>query len=859
MAAVFTSSHQERLFRQVVSNLEKLGYRGELLLRPYSFVDWFLSELREKEVPAAAFGRTPQAYDSACFAVLLANGKSGPDLVHDCRALGAPLAFEVQTNAVILWKVGRDLSTTTEQRRIPPGDVERVFREHKDEWSYRSILRLKNVGFQPGPRQLDFIDLGLIPALEQEISTKLNTLLSEVTAEAVKVHIKTTSRQPNAQELFRLVFRFLAAKVLYDRGVSPFRAFSDFSDIPKVLSEVGHYYGEQQPVLQDEETQKVIAKNLWNRVDFRNLSVEVLAYIYEHTLVDAASRKEMSIHSTPHSIARYIVHRLPFEEINENERWVVEPFAGHGIFLVAALQRLRDLLPNDMDATERHRYFVRMLQGFEIDPFALEVARLCLMLADFPNPNGWQLYNEDVFNSQKFISAIRKARIILCNPPFEDFSFAERPRYQARRSVSKPAEFLHRLLDHLPAQGLLGMVLPRQFLDGKSYREVRKLLAQRFEEIEVVALPDRVFRISQLESALLVAKTPHSGTRSSVTILYTEVADKDRERFLTKYGYTRRENQEKTIPEAEESYAVIALREIWDRLSSSPRLGEVAEIHRGVEWQSPFNPEKYLSSEKKPGFERGLSSAARNFWCFQTPPSLYLSMKPEDRRRNAFDLPWKRPKVIMNAVRVSRGSWKIAAFADETGLICTENFHALWPKGYHWTAKSLTAVLNAPVACAFIAVHESKLHVRKLNLRRIPLPRLGASEIEALDRHVDHYLNVVKSLSDAGSLFPEKSVSRNSSSSLEEARQILLQIDALVLRGYNLPPRLERQLLDFFRGSQRPVPFPFNEYFPESFTPTIPLWMYVSPEYKKCRADFFLSKAPKITDPVLIEALQEVE
>ena len=108
-------------------------------------------------------------------------------------------------------------------------------------------------------------------------------------------------------------------------------------------------------------------------------------------------------------------------------------------------------------------------------------------------------------------------------------------------------------------------------------------------------------------------------------------------------------------------------------------------------------------------------------------------------------------------------------------------------------------------------------------------------------------------------MFAEKSAFQDSSSAIEQARQALLQIDALVLKGYNLPPRLERQLLDFFRGAQRPVPFPFTEYFPASFRPTIPLWMYVSPEYQKCRVDFFLRNAPQITDPGLIEALQEVE
>ncbi|MGE0824066.1 MAG: class I SAM-dependent DNA methyltransferase [Candidatus Binatia bacterium] len=854
MPAVFVSDIQEKLYRQVVLNLEKLGYKDELLPQPYSFVDWFLPGTPEKVIPAAAFGCTPQSYDSACFAILIANGKSGADLVHDCRALGAPLAFEIRPEALTLWRVGREPNASVEHQYILPKDVERVFREHKDEWSYHGILRLKNAHFQPPPRQLDFIDLGLIPALEREISTKLNALLSEVIAEATKVYKRNTSHQPNEQELFRLVFRFLAAKVLRDRGAPQFRSLSDAPDVKKVLSDIDHYYGQQGPVLQDQETQTVIARNLWSRVDFRNLSVEVLAYIYEHTLVDKATRKEMSIHSTPHSVARYIVHRLPFEKLAESERRVVEPFAGHAIFLVAALQRLRELLPSDMNATERHRYFVRMLQGFELDPFAREVATLCLMLADFPNHNGWRIYPEDVFVSEKFLSSLRKARIVLSNPPFEDFTFSEREKYQERRSVLQPVEFLHRVLKHLPAQGMLGVVLPRQFIDGKSYQEIRRLLAQRFQAIEVVALPDRVFRISQVESALLIATEPSFTTRTHVTISYTEVADKDRERFLTEYRCTRRESQAKTTAEAEESFVIIALREIWDRLSHYPRLGEVAEIHRGIEWQSPFDPGKYLSPTKKPGFERGLNSAAGNFWCFQTPPSEYLSIKPEDRRRNAFDLPWDKPKVILNAARVSRGPWKIAAFPEETGLVCTKNFHALWLRDPHWTIKSLTTVLNAPIAGAFVAVHVNDKHIPKHVLQNIPLPRLGATEIEALDRAVDHYLRLIANLPAAGSLF-----TKDSSSSVERARQALLRIDALVLKAYNLPPRLERQLLDFFRGAQRSVPFPFTEYFPESFRPTLPLWMYISPEYEKCRVDFFLRNAPQITDLDLIEALQEVE
>jgi hypothetical protein len=42
-------------------------------------------------------------------------------------------------------------------------------------------------------------------------------------------------------------------------------------------------------------------------------------------------------------------------------------------------------------------------------------------------------------------------------------------------------------------------------------------------------------------------------------------------------------------------------------------------------------------------------------------------------------------------------------------------------------------------------------------------------------------------------------------------------MDALVLAGYGLPPRLERKLLKCFDGERRPVASPFTGYDLESF------------------------------------------
>ena len=91
----------------------------------------------------------------------------------------------------------------------------------------------------------------------------------------------------------------------------------------------------------------------------------------------------------------------------------------------------------------------------------------------------------------------------------------------------------------------------------------------------------------------------------------------------------------------------------------------------------------------------------------------------------------------------------------------------------------------------------------------------------------------------------------------QRAKNILLQMDALILKGYGLPPWLERRLLDFFRGERRPVPFEFDGYFPPDFTANIPLWRYISPTFQSSRTDLILPFVPKLNDPDVTEALEE--
>jgi hypothetical protein len=852
MSAVFQNERHERAYRAVLKCLRGIGYTGHLIQEEYEFNDWFASDAPKRQV-CAAFAQTPFSYDSACFAVLpKSTHNRTSDIASNYRALGAPLAIEVREDCIIPWRVGRTAQTTDQfAGRIPLDALESVFKRRESEWNPEALLRAKNIGLAMGPRQLDFIDLGLIPALEEEISQKLHALLNDAINEAQVIYRKRTGRQPDVQQLFRLVFRLVAGRVLYDRDIAGFRHVNQPPDPSVILAKVNDYYGETLPVLQDKAAQEAVLRRLWTGFSFQNLSVDILAYVYENTLVDPKTREQLGIHSTPRSIARYIVNRLPFEDIDRDQRVVVEPCSGHGVFLVAALKRLRDLLPANMDGQARHRYFVKMLRGFEIDAFALEVSRLCLTLADFPNQNGWRLKDEDVFNSATFERQLRQGRIVLCNPPFENFSKDAIHRQQG--IAQKPVAILKTVLDHLPKNGLLGFVLPRYFISGRSYREIRQILAERFAEIEIVALPDRMFRYALLETCLLLGKVPKA-EENKVLVAFSEVKDKDRERFLSEYVVSRADREEKTTQEVTQSIAILPLNEIWERLKDLPQLGDIAEIHRGVEWQQPFDKSKYVSVSQKTGFVRGVNSAAGEFQLFVKPNPIFLADKIEWQRGGAWQLPWDKPKVVMNAVRVSRGPWKIAAFVDENETRYTANFTCFWLKTPEWTPKTLAALLNSPIASAFVAAKETAQHILKVTLNSLPVPpHFSPEQARTIEGLVDDYLAAVRDGADSGL---ELWITPPTES---RARRILLQIDAEILRCYDLPPRLERKLLDFFRNEKRPVPFAFGNYFPDDFTPTIPLWRFISRDFTQCNGPRLLGLVPKVTNRAIINALEEIE
>jgi hypothetical protein len=760
------------------------GYRAEALVRNYAFAD-VLSSSKPRRVPLAIFTHTPPSYRSAALGVVFGARNNAVQLVRDHRALGAPLLIVVDDNDLSVWQV-RSTEPPRVVERATLDDVSELFARNQQAWNPDAIHRAKSIGAVEKKFQLDFVDLGLLPAIEGEIHTKLDRLLVDTLDVARKAF---GGREFDARLLFRVVFRLLAAKVLQDRGHPHTRSWDD-SDLSSIMEGIQAYYSlTTMPAIsrRAQASFEAVWDCLRQGISFSNISADDLAFVYENTLVTPEARKLFGTHSTPRQVAEYVVQRLELHRYELNGIRIYEPFAGAGIFLVSALRHLRDLLPISWTDQQRHKFLIKHLAGDEIDPFACEVACLSLILADYPNHNGWHISEVDLFAADTLKSRIQQHNVILCNPPFEAFTLAERARYSsAQPPYSKPIAVLSAALEAKPLA--LGFVLPRSFILDKQFTQQRRRVEALYGSVELVELPDRTFEASVVESSLLIATDFRAKPATKITLRSTEVADRDRVAFLRTGKTTNRRTQERSVSDSPTGDLWVSpLALLWDYLKGYPCLSSYLSPRWGLQWR--YKQTDAFSEKRRPGFRRGLGQA-RHLRQFVIPKTVWLDYR-EEKVRRGFDQRWNQPKLIINEGRLSRGPWRIAASLDLDGLLYSQQYFGLWPTAElsQEDLLALTGVLNGPLANAFIAVHSPAKGIRANAVGSIPIPRSIPKQLGAL---VNEYMQRVTS----------QELFKGNDAELE---QLLDQIDALVLQAYDLPPRLERDLLDYFAGAARPV------------------------------------------------------
>jgi hypothetical protein len=776
--------------------------------------------------------------------------------VRRCRPLGAPVVFSLRNDKLQWWKCNREKPELFQE--VEPRRAQNLFQEHQAELAPRRIYAAKTLGRVNHDRQLGFVDVGLMPLIEEEAGRALSGLITRVVEHMVdELGLRRDAAQHD-QEVFRSAFWLLAAKILRDKAVPSFKTL-DLQDPRDVFSRVGRHYGVPSGLPPTGgRWRSALARAAQEVAQFGhvgNVSTEAMAYLYENTLVSKELRKQLGTHSTPSYLVDYIVWQLApwIEAIAPEERRVFEPACGHAAFLVSAMRLLREL-EVDRDARGRGLDIRKRLHGIDIDAFALEIARLSLTLADIPNPNGWNLEEEDIFEPGVLSKGASRAKVLLVNPPFENFTAEERARYGKRGAApthrNKATQVLSQALETLPDGAVFGVVVPQGFLHNRDSTDVRRLLTRRFELQEICLFPDKIFEFSDMESAILVGRRRESGIRPEGTLQYRRVREPDAGQFRETYRVSSSVMVRQARFTGDNTWVmrVPDLEEVWQACQGFPSLCEIAEVGQGFQFKGRGLPrdDVTITERRSRGLIPGFAKVPRGLMIHLCPPTVWVNLAAEVIRRPIAGTVTGQPQVLLNYAPVGRGPWRLKAIIDREGHAATSSFLAIRPNNAGVPLEFLWAILNAPFANAFVYALSMKRHILAGEVRRMPVPPASEGDMRRVADAAEAYLKTATASGQP--LSPEPSQA--------ELKTLMLHVDAEVLHLYDLPPRLERQLLDVFAGYRRPgVPFVFDRYYPDDYAPYVPLHVYLSEEYQRSAVDEVRRRWEPLKPGPVLEAL----
>lgn len=776
-----------------------LGYRNADVHADYRFAAVETSTREIRSVQMAAFLDGPASYKTAALAVVQSADSNVIEQVAARRSLGAPYLIVLNKERASAWTYGADGPKKIDE--TPIADWESLLNKQQGLFSANAIRQLKLVRVRSEPTNLSLFDSATLRAIQADTQSAVYELLEDF----LNCFPETTSAKLSLERdyrlLFPMTFRLLAAKILIDREDKRLGKV-DVTDIQATLAVIEDLYTLTPLDIRWNTARIAQVSHAWNALRdglyVRNIAADDLAFVYEHALITPDIRQRYGTHSTPSSVADYVVRsfNLPTDE-RAQDLVVFEPFAGSCVFLTAALRRLKELLPPEWTPKQTHGHLVSHFKASEIDSFACEIARLALILADYPNHNGWRISNENLFEESVLYDRAKTANIVMCNPPFEDFD-----ETQTNYSIHKPLAALELILSAQP--DYLGIVMPDGLSTHQKYTKVLAEITDAYTDVEVLKLPEGVFRHALVGAEVLIAQHPRSKYPDLLRtrLQKTEVRRIDLPQFEHSLRPTSREEIEIDPITAPGLIGLRPLRDLWEELNTYPRLGSVADIHRGLEWN--YEQASASRSTKATGFQMGVHRFSDGgFAQFRILDTTFLDCRPSKQRGGAINLPWEQPKIICNSARSSRGPWRLAAAVDTDGLVASQQFFGIWLKPDApdtldlW---ALAAILNSPIANAHSFCHDSEKRFRVSVMKTIPLPQ-DTIPSSIRDLIVEYQKNANDS--EIGPLFGNKE--RNVS-------DILMAIDAHVLAAYDLPPRLEKELLRFMKDEGRPCQHSFPAY-----------------------------------------------
>jgi hypothetical protein len=315
------------------------------------------------------------------------------------------------------------------------------------------------------------------------------------------------------------------------------------------------------------------------------------------------------------------------------------------------------------------------------------------------------------------------------------------------------------------------------------------------------------------------------------------------------------------------SLTVPALDEVWAFLARNPRLSDIAQVGRGIEYKGEKARHDVAVVVDKPqvGYPEGYAGVSPNQSIFSLPSVRGIATKAELIENERQGMPSDQERVLVNRTRTARSPWRLKALLDPAGKPVKNNFLVVQPKDRSVPALFIWAILNSPVANAYIGRDTMKRDNPEGDLANIPIPRASREQMSAVASLADQYRRTANER--ALALLQLNRWNReplftalpalNEGPSESDVRRAILQMDAGVIQLYGLPARLERQLLDHFRGHERRgVGCAFGDYYPTELKSLVPLYKFISSGYRDSAVDKLTERVRPTEASTINEALR---
>jgi N-6 DNA Methylase len=692
--------------------LEGWGYTGAVSER---FPLWSPSEGRARlHADYVAFTNVQQR-DMSTSAVVAQVTDADADVrrrwLPAAAALGAPAFLAALPDRLVLWQTATDLAEAAELTSAPvsaPSDL--VGRTSA--LSQEVIAKAKAQGFHPA-----LFPLGL--EVLNDSRHRAQTYLTEQVEQAL---VRVLGLNARHDQTARLVIGALAVLMIRDKSESP-----GLEDAPPgVLIDVALQrfpeYFEWLGQLTEKEgiAFSTLIRDLGTNINFAGLEPAMVSDVYEQALVTRLVRRQRGTYYTPPGLANQIMNVIPFESLDPSRRMVLDPACGSGTMLLAAANRLNQLEPTLASSASWHRYLRSHLRGYDDDPLATEMTKLCLLMNAMPIGNSWQVDTVDTLSLQ--LTPEERPTIIASNPPWEFHREGE-------QTAEKANVFLSWMLANLAEGGFLASVVPLSWINKPHSRASREVLLQNAELLEVWRLPAEVFSstASTIAPAVIIAhKHGQANYRRHITLVKT-VRDRSAETFLATGCADETYLVEPSYTGSRLIYGPLT-REL-DGLEDFTTIGNVAHVYTGRP-QKRGRPERSRSDATH--FELG---SLRELKPFGRPnladlrpvryPEDYGHARQTDERVRAH-------KVVVAGKHFStRNPWRLDLGYDDYGLSLRESFFSVIPNPESPIWSSLTewerlcivmAALGSGLASSWIDEHEPTRNISIRFLKEFRLP-----------------------------------------------------------------------------------------------------------------------------------------